>query len=101
MLEWINPGPLPLFVEDAANVFPLQRDGPKSVVIGIGNLTPDTLPRLTFRVAPFSKGTPRLESLSSRKPVVNQQKHQDGYWRFQVVCAVPPLELACFKITVR
>jgi len=69
MLEWINRGPLPLFVEDAANVFPLRRDGQNAVVVGIANLTPDTLPHIIFRVAPFFKGTPRLESLSSRKPV--------------------------------
>ena len=98
MLEWINQGPLPLFVEDAADVLPLRRDGNSAVVVGIANLTPDTLPQIIFRVAPFFKGTPGLESLSSRKPATFQLKLQEGYWRFQVADEVGPLELACFRI---
>jgi hypothetical protein len=99
MLGWINQGPLPLFVEDAANVLPLRRDGESAVLVGIANLTPDALPHIIFRIAPFFKGTPRLESLSSRKPASFQLKLQEGYWRFQVAVEVPPLDLVCFKIT--
>jgi hypothetical protein len=99
MLEWINQGPLPLFVEDAANVLPLRRDGEGSVLVGIANLTPDTLPHINFRMAPFFRGTPQLESLLYQKMPSFQVTFQEGYWRFQVAVEVPPLELACIKIT--
>lgn len=99
MLEWINQGPLPLFVEDAANVLPLRRDGESSALVGIANLTPDTLPHIIFRMAPFFKGTPRLESRPSQKSATFQLERQEDYWRFQVSGEVPPLDLVYFKIT--
>ncbi|MDR3676683.1 MAG: hypothetical protein P4N24_14420 [Acidobacteriota bacterium] len=98
MLEWINKGPLPLFVDGGANVLPLRRDSQNAVIIGIANLTPDTLSQIAFRV-PAMAGTPRLEILMSQEPVVHQVEHEDGYWRFQVAMKVQPLDLVCFKIT--
>jgi hypothetical protein len=98
MLEWINQGPLQLFVEDRANVLPLRRDSQSTVVVGIANLTPDTLSRMAFRV-PAMAGMPRLECLMSPEPVGLQVKHEEGYWRFKVALKVQPLDLLCFKIT--
>jgi len=98
MLEWINQGPLPLFVDGGANVLPLRRDGQHGIVVGIANLTSDTLSRIAFRVSALA-GTPRLDSLMSPKPAGFQVEREDGYWRFQVATTVQPLELLCFKIT--
>jgi hypothetical protein len=102
MLEWINQGPLPLFVEDAPNVFPLRRDGEKAVVVGIANLTPDPLPQVKFRIAPPFKGRPAVEALTfaSKAASMNfQMTETEGYWRFQVPVLIAPLELVCFRIS--
>jgi hypothetical protein len=98
MLEWINKGPLPLFVEGTPNVLPLRRDSQNAIVVGIANLTPDTHSQITFRV-PALAGTPRLESLMSPKTPVFQVTREEGYWRFQVSMKVQPLDLLGFKIT--
>jgi hypothetical protein len=102
MLEWINKGPLPLFVEEAPNVFPLRRDGEMAVVVGIANLTADPLPQVKFRIAVPFEGKPALELLtfSSKGPLSNfHATATDGYLRFQLPVGIAPLELACFRIS--
>ena len=101
-LEWINRGPLPLFVEDAPNVFPLRRDGEKAIVVGIANLTPDPLPQVTFRIAPPFKGKPKVEvlTLTSKAALPNfQVSEAEGYLQFHAPVRIAPLELVCFRIS--
>jgi hypothetical protein len=64
MLEWINKGPLPLFVEDAPNVCPLRRDGGNEVLIGIANLSADPLLHVSFQMARIFEGKPQIEYLT-------------------------------------
>lgn len=101
MLEWISQGPLPLFVEDAANVCPLRRDGAGLALVGIANLTPDTLPQLSFRVAPLRKGRSTVECLGADgklAPVDVQVQSLEGYLQVRAKVTVQPLDFVCFRI---
>jgi hypothetical protein len=102
MLEWINRGPLPLFVEGAANVLPLRRDGERAVLIGVANLSADPIPQVVLQLAPPFEGKLVIEYLApegKRKPIEVETQLTDGYLHLQIPVRVLPLELACFRLT--
>jgi hypothetical protein len=102
MLEWINKGPLPLFVEDAPNVCPFRRDGEKAVLIAIANLSVDPLPHLNFQMARPFAGEPRIEYLTPEGkyvPLKVQATVQENYLYLRTSVHVDPLGLACFRLT--
>ena len=102
MLEWINKGPLPLFVEDAPNVCPFRRDGEKTVLIGIVNLSVDPLPHLSFQMARPFAGEPQIEYLTPEGKGVQlkvQATGQENYLSLRTPVRIEPLELACFRLT--
>ncbi len=43
LLEWLGRQPAPFFVRGAANVLPLRRDAKEFLLLGVANLSPDTL----------------------------------------------------------
>jgi hypothetical protein len=43
IIRWLGRGPAPLFVRGAANVLPLCRDGKRFTLLGLANLSPDTI----------------------------------------------------------
>jgi hypothetical protein len=102
MLEWIQQGPLPLFVENAANVFPLRRDGDNAVVIGIANLSADPLSNITLWVAPSFAGKPEVEYLAPEGKIVPLRAKvtpERGYLCVRTPVTASPLDLACFRLT--
>jgi hypothetical protein len=102
MLEWINRSPLPLFVEDAANVLPLRRDGENAILIGVANLSADPMPQILLQLAPPFEGKPVIEYLTSegkRRLVDVAARRADGYLHLRIPVGVPPIELACFRLT--
>jgi hypothetical protein len=102
MLEWINRGPLPLFVEGAANVLPLRRDGERAVLIGVANLSADPILQVVLQLAPPFEGKPVTEYLTPEgmcKPIEVETRLTDGYLRLRIPVRVPPVELACFRLT--
>jgi hypothetical protein len=102
MLEWINKGPLPLFVEEAANVCPLRRDGKNTVVIGIANLSADALLHVSFQMAHLLERISRIEYLTpgGESTLLNVQATlKEGYQYFRTPVRIEPLELACFRLT--
>jgi hypothetical protein len=102
MLEWINRGPLPLFVEDAPNVCPLRRDGENAVLIGIANLSVDPLPRVRFQIARPFEGEPRIEYLTPDGKVVQieaQVSLRERYLHLRTPVRIEPLALGCFRLT--
>jgi hypothetical protein len=102
MLEWINKGPLPLFVEDAPNVCPFRRDGEKAVLVGIANLSVDPLPHVSFRMARPFEGEPRIEYLTPEGKCVQlkvQGTMQEDYLYLRTPVQIEPLGLACFRLT--
>jgi hypothetical protein len=102
MLEWMNQGPLPLFVENAPNVCPLRRDGEDTVVIGIANLSADSLPNVAFWVAPPFQGEPKVEYLTVEGRVSSLDARvtlDGGYVYVQTPFTASPLDLACFRLT--
>ena len=101
MLEWINQGPLPLFVEDAPNVFPIRRDGEKAVLLGIGNLSVDPLLRVRFEIANPFEGEPRIEYLAAdgRPAHLAAQMSLRGRSLYvQTPVRIEPLSLGCFRL---
>jgi hypothetical protein len=102
MLEWLNKGPLPLFVEDAPNVCPFRRDGEKAVLIAIANLSVDPLAHVSFRMARPFEGEPRIEYLTPEGKCVQlkvQGTMQDDYLYLRTPVQIEPLGLACFRLT--
>jgi len=102
MLEWINRGPLPLFVEDAPNVCPLRRDGESAVLIGIANLSVDPLPHVRFQIARPFAGEPRIEYLAPDGKVVQieaQVSLKERYLHLRTPVRIEPLALGCFRLT--
>lgn len=103
MLEWMNQGALPLFIEDAANVFPIRRDGNNTMVIGIANLSGDPLPQISFRVGTLLQGNPLVECLTNN----GVTKYNDikttigrGYLNVLVPAIIQPLDMFCFRIKI-
>ena len=43
LIEWLGCQPAPFFVRGAANVLPLRRDAKEFLLLGLANLSPDTL----------------------------------------------------------
>jgi hypothetical protein len=102
MLEWMNRGPLPLFVAEAANVLPFRRDGETAVLIGVANLSADPMGQVVLQLAPPFEGKPRVEHLTpegNRKPIEVETQLADGYMHLRIPVRVPPIELACFHLT--
>jgi hypothetical protein len=102
MLESINRGPVPLFVEGAANVLPLRRDGEKAVLIGVANLSADPMPEVELQLAPPFEGKPAVQWLTlegKRKPVDAEALLAGGYWHVRIPVRVAPVGLACFRLT--
>ncbi|MGA2984764.1 MAG: hypothetical protein ABSG32_13195 [Terriglobia bacterium] len=102
MLEWINKGPLPLFVEDVPTVCPFRRDGEKTVLIAIANLSVDPLPHLRFQMARPLAGEPRIEYLTPEGkgvPLKAQATVQENYLYLRTHVLVEPLGMACFRLT--
>lgn len=101
MLEWINKGALPLFVEDAANIFPIRRDGNNTIVIGIANLSGDPLPQISFRVGSPPEGKPVVEHLTNNGVIKNGDITtimKEGYLNVFAPVQIQPLGLSCFRI---
>jgi hypothetical protein len=101
MLEWINQGPLPLFVENAPNVCPFRRDGDGTVVIGIANLSADPLSHVAFWVQPPFAGKLHLEYLTREgriSPLNAQVTLEGGYVHVQTPVTASPLDLVCFRL---
>lgn len=99
MLEWLGRGPVPLFVEGAADVWPLRRDGAGTVAVMLANLSADPLAEVKFRVG-GRFDSPIMELLTTRgvsKPP-SEIRADRGYTRFRVPVPVQPLELVCFHI---
>ncbi len=84
MLEWINRGPLPFFVEDAPNVFPLRRDGEDAALIGVANLCADPMPQLALQLASPFAGKPVVEYLTP-KEIASESMSRRSMWA--VTCA--------------
>lgn len=103
MLEWINRGALPLFIEESANVFPLLREGKNTVVIGIANLSGDPLPQVKFRVGMHVQSKPHLECLTGNG-VIKDGEIKAGFEKDYLHVVVPgvmqPLDLFCIRITL-
>jgi hypothetical protein len=102
MLEWINQGPLPLFVEDAPNICPFRRDGEKTVLIGIANLSVDPLPHVSFQTTHPFEGDHRVEYLTPEGkglPLKVQATVQENYLSLRMPVQIEPLGLACFRLT--
>jgi hypothetical protein len=102
MLEWINQGPLPVFVEDAPNVCPFRRDGEKAVLIAIANLSVDPLRHLRFQMARPFAGEPQIEYLMPEGkyvPLKVEATVRENYLYLQTPVDVEPLGLACFRLT--
>ncbi len=102
MLEWISKGALPLFVEDAPNVCPIRRDGEKSVLIGIANLSADPLPHVSFQMAHVPREVSRIEYLTPEGkyvPLNIRPTRQEGYLHFRTPVRIEPLGLACFRLS--
>lgn len=102
MLEWINKGPLPLFVEQAADVYPLRRDGENMVLIGITNLSADPLRHVSFRVDRLFEGQPRIEYLTPDGRAVEVEAHvsrKEDSLHFRTPVQIEPLALGCFRLT--
>jgi len=101
MLEWINRGPLPLVVADAANVLPLRRDGDNAVLIGVANLSADPMPQTVLQLAPPFEVKPVLECLTPegiRKATEIEAKAVEGYLRLRIPVKIAPLTLVCFRL---
>ncbi len=101
MLEWINRGPLPLFVEGAANVLPLRRDGETAILIGIANLSADPIPRVAIQLGLPLEAKPAVEYLSPDgrlQTIPIAAERTDGCWRLRIPVSVSPLSLACFRL---
>ncbi len=101
ILEWINRGPLPLFVENAPNVFPIRRDGKKSILVGICNLSSDPFTRVSFELANPFEGRPRIEYLEPGGTVAPVDAHMTVRGRslhVQTATQIAPLTLGCFRL---
>ncbi len=101
MLEWINKGPMPLFVEDAPNVCPFRLDGESAVLIGIANLSVDPLPRVTFQIARAFEGEPQVEFLTPEGKVESlnvQATLKENFLYLRTPVSIEPLGLACFRL---
>jgi len=91
-----------LFVADAANVLPFRRDGAEAVLIGVANLSADPFPQVLIQLKPFCEGKPLVECLTAegkRRPVEVEAKSANGYLHLRIPVRVPPLDLACFRLS--
>ena len=101
MLEWLNEGPLPLFVENAANICPFRKDGNQRLLVGIANLSGDPLDELRFRAAPLGSGQITVDYLdaagkSVRIPAICATNEGSLYVRTQL--DLKPLDFACLRL---
>ena len=102
MLEWINRGAIPLFVENAPNILPLRKDGEKSTVIGIANLSGDPLENVTFRLGTPHHYSSEIVVLNEggilKSPMVEISKRRDSL-SLRSEVSIRPMEMACFRLT--
>ena len=101
MLEWINRGPLSLFVEGAANVLPLRRDGENAVLIGVANLSADPIPAVVAHLGLPSEVKPVVECMTlegRHRAVEVVARRADGYLHLRIPVRIAPLTLACFRL---
>lgn len=69
VFEWMNRGPLPLFVPDAPSVSPLLIQQDDRLIVSITNLMSDPVPNLRFEL-----GVPGV------KPIAVKHLQTDGTW---------------------
>jgi hypothetical protein len=101
MLEWLNGGPLPLFVGNVANVWPYLRMGKKTALVGIANLSGDPLPGVTFRLAHSPVKSVSIECLKAEGKVKTDDTiwdYHDGALFVSVTSAVESLDMVCVRI---
>lgn len=70
-LEWATRGPLPLVVEDAPLAYPLLIEQPRRLIIGVANLMPDAIAKLTLCLATPTAFVPKRLRVLTR----------EGKWR--------------------
>jgi hypothetical protein len=101
MLEWVNRGPLPLFVENAANICAFRKDGNNRVLVGIANLSSDPVYEVRFRAAPFGSERIIVDYLEPsgkfvRIPATTTTNEGSLFVRTQL--ELKPLDFACLRL---
>ena len=69
MLEWLNRGPLPLFVPQAPTIYPLLIRQENRLIVSVTNLLPDPVENLSFEL-----GRPGIEMAGV------ERLRDDGSW---------------------
>jgi hypothetical protein len=100
MIEWIAGAPVPLFVENAADVWPLRRDGAGVIAIALANLSADPLRSVTLRVGGrFERPAVEVLTPAGLATPPFEVRADGGYTRLRGPVDIEPYTLACFRVT--
>lgn len=107
LFEWLGRQPAPFFVRGAANVLPLRRDGEEFLLLGVANLSPDTISRLDLVLGGvgIKAGNWQLsrlnESGQSEEVEIMSLKQTDQ--RLEITCQIELqyMEIAVFVLSAK
>lgn len=95
-IEWISRGNIPLFVE-AADIIPIRMDQPGRIIIGVANLSSDTIPEISGFIGGLKQSDYRISWIDyngniKTLPEAVLEEVKRGY-RIKIPLEVEPLGL--------